>query len=493
MTNFLNRARLSRTPLAGADPRDGLARCCSALALTMIATQVLGRLGEALLPAAFLPATGTLLTASACAAVALAALRLPDVQRLTQVFAFIALFCAALLLITTPGAAPVLRQALYQGTAFGAFLTALGLVRAPVRRSPLVARAAARLFAFPARRQGAAVLYGTQVLAVLFNLGTIGMMSDIARRQADTRDTGETPIDPDGLTLAAQRGAILATLWNPIGVGFAIVTSAIPGLEPGRFLLLSLACTTLLTGGVLLALPARRPAAGAGTAPPHGVIPNGAPGAEDRALEILVVAVLALIAATLLLHWLLSVSFIVAGCMVLPALALAWSRLDPAVRSEPGTRPSRALAEASAGMANEATIFLCATVIAAAVSLWLTRLGLGGLQATAVPPLMMLLGAMLLLPLSAALMVPPSVVMVMAAQVLGAGALGADHPVALALALCLGWATAIAGSPLSAMTQLAARLLRVSPARLAFRVNRGFSLFCLGVGAVMVSLTYAFG
>ncbi|WP_444870516.1 hypothetical protein ACTTAF_07560 [Rhodobacter capsulatus] len=168
------------------------------LSLLLLASLVAGKIG-----AAWLPGAGALLTLSAATAIVLALLRLPRVSRIAQVFLAGAFLATLIVALALPKALPAMQAALLQGTAFSAFLTALGLIRAPVRRSSLIARAAEGLFAHSARARVFAVSLGAQGISVLFNIGTIGMISDIARNHdAARKAAGKRGIDSRAMTLA---------------------------------------------------------------------------------------------------------------------------------------------------------------------------------------------------------------------------------------------------------------------------------------------------
>lgn len=139
------------------------------VALLLLSALVLAQFGATVWP----PIAALNLFAVA-AAVVLAGMTLRHAAPVARVFALAALLIGLWLALTAP---QDLLAALRQATAFSAFLTALGMIRAPVRASNLIARASNALFAAPA----SALLLGAQALSVVFNIGTIGMMSDIAR------------------------------------------------------------------------------------------------------------------------------------------------------------------------------------------------------------------------------------------------------------------------------------------------------------------------
>lgn len=447
----------------------------SLLALTMIGALVIAR---------FVPGAERLDFLAAGAAVTLAVLRIGAVPRIARIFVLLALAGGIAVAILAPTHLPEMKQALLQGTAFSAFLTALGLIRGPVRASAGIALAAARLLDAPARHMRAAITYGAQVIAVLFNLGTIGMMSDLARNHAArARAAGRAAPDPRSVTLAALRGTLMMTVWNPIGIGFAIVTAAIPALDPVVFLGLSFVVAMLIsTGGLLID---RSPSAATDTPPEPELRRRG-----TRALFAILAAIAGLIAVTLLIHRVAGVSFLVAACLVLPILGFLWPRIEPSARSGQGG-VLRKLDEASTSTAAEASIFLAASVIAAAILIGFRALGPEALAGIgALPPLVLVLGTLYLVPLAGVLMIPHSVVMVLLAQMLGAGPVGMAHPFSLALALCLSWALAIGSSPISAMSLITARELDTTPTRVTFVVNRGFTLYGLAAATLAIILVY---
>lgn len=452
------------------------------LSLLLLASLVAGKIG-----AAWLPGAGALLTLSAATAIVLALLRLPRVSRIAQVFLAGAFLATLIVALALPKALPAMQAALLQGTAFSAFLTALGLIRAPVRRSSLIARAAEGLFAHSARARVFAVSLGAQGISVLFNIGTIGMISDIARNHdAARKAAGKRGIDSRAMTLAALRGTLLMTVWSPIGLGFAIVTSAIPTLDPVRFFALAFGIVALLS------LAAAGLDAAATPVPPGPRPQDPAPEGAGRALALVLAAIAGLIALTLAAHRLLDVSFLIAACLVLPLLAALWPRLEPGLRSPGPEGALTRLSAASEGMATESTIFLAAAVIGAAVAAAAQAAGIDALIAGGqLPALGVILACLVLIPAVGAVMIPHTIVMIMAASLFGAGPVGTDHPYALGLALLFAWALAIAASPISAMSIITGRELGVTPQRVTFALNLRFTLGLMAAAALVVGLVYA--
>ncbi|WP_076364673.1 hypothetical protein [Phaeovulum vinaykumarii] len=446
--------------------------------MLLLGALVLGRVGEG-----WLPGAQALTVLAAAAAVTLTALRLGRVSRIAQIFVAAALVALAGIALMLPAALPAMGRALMQGTAFAAFLTALGLIRAPVRASRAIALAAEALFAHAARVRVVAVSLGAQFISVLFNIGTIGMISDIAGdHDAQRAAAGRRRIDTRAMTLGALRGTLMMTVWSPIGLGFAIVTSSIPALDPVAFLALAFAAAMAVAVASAL-LDARH-------APPAAGPPETAPPGARGALWAVLAAVAGLVAVTVLLHRVLDISFLIAACLVLPVLALAWPRIERGMARPTGPALGR-IASASEGMATESTIFLAAAVIGAAVAQAAQAAGIDALiESGQLPALAVILGCLVLIPAVGAVMIPHTIVMVMAAQLFGPSPVGADHPYALGLALCMAWALAISASPISAMSIITGRQLGLPPHRVTFAVNRGFTLFALAAALALTTAVY---
>lgn len=396
---------------------------------------------------------------------------------LARIFLALAAGAAGAVLLFMPGpGAEALTRALVQGTGFAALMAVLGMLRHPVRRSATVRAAAGWLAAFPARRRFAAVNAGAHVLSLLLNLGIIGTMGDLVRRE------GEAVIEDPGrraMVLAAMRGAGLVTIWSPLGLGFAIVTAGIPALSPVRFLLLAAGFTALALL-VTSRWPLLPPDAALGdgeTAPPR------AEGSGRAMARVLAVCAL-LLAGAIILHHAAAISFTLAAVAILPVFALVWPRIER--DGAPAAEGLRATLAGLTDMRSEGAIFVSANVIGSAIAIALQGSGHdpGFTGAWALPALLALL---LLIPLAAACFLPNAIVVVIAAQLFGAGPLGAEHPMALALVLAVGWAAAISVSPISAMCLVVARFCGTSPQRVAWRWNPAFALVLTGLAALTVS------
>ncbi|PWC19491.1 hypothetical protein [Brenneria corticis] len=378
----------------------------------------------------------------------------------------------------------VIIQALAQGAAFSCLLIVLGLLRYPVSRSGTVREAAGYLLSFPAGRRYVAVNAGSHFLSLLFNVGIIPLIADQLGNGGNKPSEDERRI----MLLAGMRGAVLMTIWSPMGLGFAIVTTALTALNSMYFVAAAFASALLIMAvtcfwamrceGVEVDVPA----------------PARAAAGSPRTLLGVLLACALLLAGVIGIHIWLQWSFVVSTVLVLPLFALGWLCLE---RSAPGTdlvQDARHIFRNIGSMRMESAIFLSANVIGAAISLTIQQQpGWQALQSAHFPALAVLLACLLIVPLAGALFIPHSIFVVLLAQIFGASELGLTHPMALALALTLGWAMAIAVSPISAMSLLTGSLCGVRPQKVGLQWNRGFVGLMFIVSAAIIGVAYWYG
>ncbi|GGE21232.1 hypothetical protein GCM10011390_45670 [Aureimonas endophytica] len=435
------------------------------------------------LAAGTLAAAPALLDVASALAVATVLLQWRGLGALPRLFAALAAAGALAVALVFPARLGEIQTALRQGIAFAALLSVLGLLRHPVRRSPRMRQAALCLVRFPARRRYAAVKLGSHFLSLLFNVGIIPLLGDLlSRDEPETRDEAQRR----RLLLAGMRGTVLMTLWSPMGVGFAIVTGAIAGLDPMRFAALAFATAMLLLLATCLLLGPAEADAGGSEAGQDGLLP--------RPMRPILLVTLALLALTVGLHGVLSLSFVMATILVLPAFALLWLRAEPGAAPLPFGQDLKCLLQGMNDMRTEAAIYLSASVIGAAIAVAIRETGLWqALQAGAAPGLPALFACLLAIPLAGAAFLPHSVLVVLLAQLLGGSALGLDHPMALGMTLMLTWAIAISLSPISAMSLMTGALTRTPSPVVSLRWNLGFALTLMALSMALVSALYGLG
>ncbi len=377
----------------------------------------------------------------------------------------------------------VLAGAGAQSVQFATLLAALATLRLPMRRSRLIARAAACLVATGARRRYAALSFGSHLLSLIFSFGVVPMMGEMLRRSGlDAR----TSPGARQMLMAVIRGLSMTTAWSPMAISFAIVSTALPQMRPLAFMGAGLlAATLVLAGGCALHRPLpldRQP-------------PADAPRGDVQSLFIILGMATALFGATLLLYQLSGLPFIMASATTLPCFSLLWLMLerDPAPAAGPGlpTRFFQVLTE----MRSETFIFSASTFIGQAiVAIVLANAGRAGTGWQGLlAPLPLALLCVWLIPAIAMLSIAPTIVVLLLAQAVAHSGFGTATPVTFACALTLGWSLAIGISPVSATLLIAGAITGVSPREIAFGWNLRYTLAASSAAGVFIALLYAMG
>lgn len=443
-------------------------------------SNILTLLFVVLLAAGHIADSGLLLAAAVIGALAVTAIQWATLARIGKIFSAVALVSTVLFAIFNTGHLDRLQTALIQGVGFAALLAMLGILRHPVRRSPLVAQATAWLLAFPDNRRYAAVNAGSYFLSLLFNIGVIALIGDLTRdNRPDSRDLDSE--DRNLLVLAGMRGAALMTAWSPMGLGFAIVITSIPALDIVEFVVLAFVLASVLLA-ITCAFELRRH-----KWKPVKPAEEALPRQSAKPMIKILIACGVLLALTLVLHEWLDISFIIGAVIALPLFSVAWFLLERGPSPNKVRDDLRLILTGADQMKTEGAVFLSASVIGAIITdLIREHAYWSWLQHSTIPLPLLLIGCMLLVVISAAAYIPHSVFVLMLAQLFGTGPLGAEHPAALGMALLLGWAIAISISPISAMSLIAARVSGTPSHVIGFKWNRSFALLLLGLSSLIV-------
>lgn len=380
----------------------------------------------------------------------------------------LALATAALL----PEARPVILAAATQGLGFTALLVALATLRPAMQRSRLLAQAAAWLIGRPRGQRYASVTYGGHGLALIFNVGVLQLIGDILA--AARLDFRQHPTARH-LLMGTMRGSAAIALWSPLAMGFAVVTSSFAALDPLAYIALGLTLALVLLGAGCL-LP-RNDRSETLDLPGDG---------SARAMALLLLGALALLASTSALYLLAGLSFLTATTIVVPLFALAWIRIEPGPEGE---RASPAvLATRLSDLRNEMFIFAGSTVIGALAALLFTLYGPQSIIAVD-SPLMPVAVLLCIWGLSVA-STPPSIPVILIAQLMATSPLAQNHALSLAMALSAGWSLGMMVSPVSATLLLSARIAEEPARRIAWEWNRGYTAIAVPLTAAALALTY---
>ena len=411
-----------------------------------------------------------------------------NLPRLARLFSVGAVVAVAAVLLLKPDAAAQMIAAMRQSTTFACLLAMLGVLRYPARRSRLVAKAAAWLVTRKPRHAYTALSVGGHFLSLLFNVGILPLIGDMIRKAGGRFEEGQPGRE---MMLGGMRGMSLMTIWSPMGLGFAIVTTSTAGLDPVKFLFVAFAAAmALLAINCLTTEPvdAERPEEETAEAQALSVMPL---------LQITAACAL-LMVMTIVLHTILNVSFVVATILILPVFSVAWLLLEGEENHVSASQTLRTglrgIFATLSDMRTEATFFAAATLIGAALTLFISAIpGWDSIAESRDLGLPILIFCLLAIPVTAAVAIPHTIVVVLVAQLFGHSPLGAAHPMALALTLTIGWALAIAVSPISATTLITAAQAGVKSHIVGLVWNRRYVLIQTSVALLIVSATYVAG
>lgn len=378
-----------------------------------------------------------------------------------------------------------LQRAAVQGTSFAALMMVLGMLRYPVRRSARVHAATAYLTSYPPRHRYAVVNVGAHMLSLLFNVGIITMMGDLLRKQQEA--FVESP-SRRALVLGAMRGAALVSIWSPLGLGFAIVTAAIPALDPLIFLVCTL-LFTVVTIGVTSYWP-MLPADAMLTSDDAEPVPSDR--GSVKSLWLVLGICLFVLLAAIVTHIVLDISFTMASVMLLPVFAVVWLLAENPQQESKFLVDIKNTVSGLSNMCNEGAIFLSANIVGTAIALLAAHIDLpidiNTSSAAALPVFALLLGLLIIIPISAACFLPNSIVVVIVAQLLGMSVIGQTYPLALGLMLAVAWANAISVSPISAMSLLTGKACGVSSRTVAYVWNLKMVLLTTCMAALTMAV-----
>lgn len=422
---------------------------------------------------------------AACAGLAVFALAVwPLVSPQARLFAWLS--CAACVFVALAHAQPAeaLADALAQCAQFATLLAALATIRLPMRRSPLIGRAAAALLAASPRRRYATVLFGSHWLSLMFSFGVVSLMGEMLRRRGmDVRHDA----DARAMMLAVIRGLAFTTAWSPMAISYAIVSTALPSLG-----VLSFVAIGILLAAIILAWDAwcHRPTTAGGVADPRPPADRG----DVRALWTILALSALLFAVTLAVHRVTGWSFMTAASLCIPGLSLAWlaaearqSRPSPAWRAE-----AQAFFAVLTETRSEVFIFSASTVIGLGI---LTAVHAAGLASAlgALPPWAWPLLCVWSIPIIAAASVPPTIAVLVWAQFFAQTPSALAAPLTHAMALTLGWSLAIGVSPVSATLLITGSITGIEPRDIARHWNRSFVLSGAVMATAMLAGLYGLG
>jgi len=169
-------------------------------------------------------------------------------NKTARVFILIAVFCGILALALLDSPMPTIWDGIRRALFFQAFLTALFTLQEAALRSKMLHNIGHFLINQPVRRRSFLLVIGTNVMALMMNIGALVMIGSIAKA---SEATGQTNMKSDSLEkrqlpLAALRGFPPSSVWSPLALPPVFLATFYPDVELSTVMLYGVCVSVLL-------------------------------------------------------------------------------------------------------------------------------------------------------------------------------------------------------------------------------------------------------
>ncbi|WP_417209728.1 hypothetical protein [Antarctobacter sp.] len=417
----------------------------------------------------------------------LVAVMLLTARAVGRIFLIVSAATTLTLIALEPGWQAAIWKALLTSGFFVAFFSALTALRNASGGSPSMERAGDYLARQPPGRRYLALTAGAQAFAVLLNYGAIQLLGTLAVNSAKSEpDETIRKIRIRRMLLAIHRGFASSLSWSPLSFSIAISVAVIPGTSWG-----SIAVPGLVTSAIILltgwAVDTIFKPQVAGRRPQ----PTGSPGRWTALFPLLVL--LALVLGLLVgLAYLLPIRVVGLVLMIVPAVSFVWVLLQPAAPGGLKKRFRSYVTEEIPGYRAEILLIATAGYIGSTASVLVApHIGASGIDLTALPVWVLLLGLVWIMPVLGQLGANPILSMSLVGPLLPPAEILGISPVALAVALICGWTLTGITSPFTATNLLIGRFGGVRPIAVGWVWNRSYFVITMAL-LCLWTLIYAF-
>ncbi|MBY8974823.1 hypothetical protein KHP62_03320 [Rhodobacteraceae bacterium NNCM2] len=159
-------------------------------------------------------------------------------------------FCTALSAAAwwlTPDPAAVIWSGLDQAAFLMAFIMLVGLIQQAGVTSEDVSACGLYLTRQPAGRRYSAIYLGTHLMAQLFNLGVISLLTPLIQRGGESNaDDPLQPVREKRQLNAMVRGFAWAVIWSPTAVAPVVLVTLLPDVQRGPWIMVGLAIAAVI-------------------------------------------------------------------------------------------------------------------------------------------------------------------------------------------------------------------------------------------------------
>lgn len=381
------------------------------------------------------------------------------------------------LILTQPDWGATVMRGLGASAFIAAFFAALASLRAAAQTSPEIVAAGTFLSRQPPGRRYLALTVGGHLFALVLNYGAIALLGSLSTAAARSEaDPQIRQFRTRRMLLAIQRGFLSSLTWSPLGFSMVLTTSLVPGASWAGSVPFGLVSMVLFMGTGWALDTAFRPKA---QNRPAYSKPEGT-WWRLRPLFILL-SILGALAYSL--HAATGVRIVGIVTLIVPLISLGWLMIQ--LRGDAAAPPvSQRLADYLftdlPGYRAELILLVMAGYIGTVGAPLLEPVVHGlGLDPSALPAGVVLVGFVWLMPLMGLLGANPILAVTLLAPLIPTPEQLGIAPVALVTAIVGGWTISGVLSPFTATVLLIANFGQVKALEVGFRWNLAFIL-CTG-------------
>ncbi|UMA65342.1 hypothetical protein LVO79_02450 [Roseivivax marinus] len=413
----------------------------------------------------------------------------PQVGNSRKAFLLIGLLLSVLAVAYLPEWDMEILDALARASFIAALFCALTAIRTAAASSPSIIECGRFLANQAPGRRYIALTIGGHLFGLILLYGSISLLGSLA-----TESAREAPSDyvrkhrVRRMLVAIQRGFASTLMWSPLSFSLAITLSVVPGSSWVATLPFALMGVSLLifSGWALDTIFKPRPS---GQQPAAQDVSGGAWMHHLRPLITLLALVLV---SAGVIHFAVGVRVFGAVMALVPLIAVGWVALQASPEHRAETvrdKISDFVLREIPGLNGELVLLAMAGFIGTLGSSLATPLVEGaGVDLSAIPPGLLLVGVFWLIPITGQIGMNPILAVSLIGPLLPTPEMLNIAPVTMVFAITAGWALSGVTSPFTASVLLVASYGGVTPAHVAWRWNAAYVLV---VGATVSLLIYA--
>ena len=414
--------------------------------------------------------------AAVCTVIGLACFA-PSVRWTRDLFIVIGAVLLLIAVFADPDWQSHARKALSQATFIASFFTALSAIRSAAVTDPSILECGRFLASQPPGRRYLALSMGGHLFGLVLMYGSISLLGALATENAAKEPNPEIRAHRTRRMLVAiQRGFLSTLAWSPLAFASAVTLSIVPGANWATALPLCLLNSALLVGIGWAMDTIFKPRLSA-PPPPRGP----AEGQWLLHLRPLFILLGMLMTSVAVLHFGTGVRVVGVVTLVVPLIAFAWVVMQD--RSTALTRAARFATQDIPALRGEIVLLSMAGFIGTMGGHLAAPLtAAAGLDLTAIPTTVLLLGLFWLIPITGQLGMNPILAVSLIGPLLPTPEAMGITPALLVAVITGAWSLAGTTSPFTASVLLVGNFGKVSPNHVGIKWNGAYALT---VGAIM--------